>query len=128
MTDGISKLFTEIRVKLHEQRKAQKQMLEDIAGQVFDAYRTALGDDFTTQGLVELGFNPSSVQNIKLYKAVGCNQCTNGYKGRVGLFEVLPMSKSIGQIVMSGGNSLDILKEAQSEGMLTIYQSGLELA
>lgn len=83
-------------------------------------------DDFTNEGLIELGFNESDIKEIKMYKAVGCNQCTQGYRGRVGLFEVLPMTKSLGQLIMSGANSLDILKIAQSEGMLTIYQSGLE--
>ncbi|RUR16426.1 type IV-A pilus assembly ATPase PilB [Legionella sp. km535] len=83
-------------------------------------------DDFTNQGLLELGFKESDLLDIKLYKSVGCNQCTNGYRGRVGLFEVLPMTKPIGQLIMSGGNSLEILKIAQSEGMLTIFESGLE--
>lgn len=83
-------------------------------------------DDFTTQGLIELGFKESDLENVQLFKAVGCSQCTNGYRGRVGLFEVLPMTKTIGQLVMTGGNSLDILKQAQADGMLTIYESGLE--
>lgn len=85
----------------------------------------AVRDDYTKQGLLELGFKEEELQGLELYKAVGCNQCNNGYKGRVGLFEVLPMSKAIGQLIMSGGNSLDILKQAEIEGMLTIYQSGL---
>ena len=63
---------------------------------------------------------------MKTYKANGCNQCSNGYRGRIGLFEVLPMSKEIGQMIMSGGTSLDILKQAQINGMLTVYQAGLE--
>jgi type IV pilus assembly protein PilB len=75
---------------------------------------------------LELGFKESDLLDIKLYKSVGCNQCTNGYRGRVGLFEVLPMTKTLGQLIMSGGNSLEILKIAQSEGMLTIFESGLE--
>ena len=85
-------------------------------------------DDFTNTGLIELGFKESDITDINLYKAVGCSQCTNGYRGRVGLFEVLPMTKALGQLIMSGGNSLDILKLAQSDGMLSIYESGLEKA
>lgn len=83
-------------------------------------------DDITDKGLLELGFTQADIQDIKLYKAVGCSQCTYGYKGRVGLFEVLPMTDEIGQLIMSGGNSLEIEKLAQKDGMLTIYQSGLE--
>jgi len=82
-------------------------------------------DDVTPASLVELGFSEEDSKVVKLYKAVGCNQCTHGYRGRIGLYEVMLISKKIGQLIMSGSNSLDILKQAQSEGMLTIYQSGL---
>ncbi len=82
-------------------------------------------DDINKSGLMELGFTEEET-NQAIFKAVGCNQCTGGYRGRVGLFEVMPMSKAIGQLIMSGGNSLDILKQAQADGMLTIYQSGLK--
>ncbi len=82
-------------------------------------------EDVTPQSLIELGFSEEDSKVVTMYKAVGCTHCVNGYKGRVGLFEIMPMSKAIGQIIMSGGNSLDILKQAQSEGMLTVYQSGL---
>ncbi|BCA95396.1 hypothetical protein TUM19329_17570 [Legionella antarctica] len=98
-----------------------------LARKLCDTCKT-IRDDFTDSGLVELGFSDSEITDIKLFKAVGCIQCTNGYRGRVGLFEVLPMTKNLGQLIMSGGNSLDILNLAQSEGMLTIFQSGLEKA
>ena len=83
-------------------------------------------DDVTTQSLIELGFREADTDTIKIYKAPGCNQCSNGYRGRIGLFEVLPMTKEIGQMIMSGGTSIDILKQAQQDGMLTVYQAGLE--
>lgn len=83
-------------------------------------------DDFTKQGLIELGFSETELAGINLYKAVGCSQCTHGYRGRIGLYELLTMTKEIGQLIMDGGNSLEILKVAQANGMLTIYQSGLE--
>lgn len=82
-------------------------------------------DDLTPENLIELGFSKEEAHNFTPYKAIGCQDCNNGYRGRVGLFEVMPMSKALGQIIMTGGNSLDILKQAQLEGMLTIYQSGL---
>ena len=83
-------------------------------------------DDINVNGLVELGFTDIDAKTMKIYKAAGCNQCSNGYRGRIGLFEVMPMSKDLGQMIMSGGTSLDILKQAQLEGMLTVYQAGLE--
>lgn len=85
-----------------------------------------LRDDVTPSGLLELGFHEIEIGNIRPYKAVGCSQCTNGYRGRIGLFEVLPISKKLGELIMSGGNSLDIFKKSQEEGMITLYQSGLE--
>lgn len=83
-------------------------------------------DEVTPKSLLELGFSEDDANTIHPFKAVGCSQCSNGYRGRVGLFEVMPMSKNIGQMIMSGGTSLDILKQAQLEGMLTVYQAGLE--
>ena len=86
----------------------------------------AVRDDVTVQGLIELGFTKDHAANMKTYKAMGCPQCSNGYRGRIGLFEVMPLSKSLGLIIMNGGTSLDILKQAQIEGMHTVYQDGLE--
>ena len=86
----------------------------------------SIRDDVTPQSLIELGFSEESAQTMKTYKANSCNQCSNGYRGRIGLFEVVPMTKSLGQLIMSGGTSLDLLKQAQMDGMLTIYQAGLE--
>ena len=83
-------------------------------------------DDINEELLTEVGFDKEQAENIKIYKAVGCPDCTEGYKGRIGLFEVMLMSKEIGRIIMAGGNSLDILTQAQNEGMITIQQSGLE--
>ncbi|MFJ1267688.1 type IV-A pilus assembly ATPase PilB [Legionella lytica] len=62
----------------------------------------------------------------QIYKAVGCSQCTEGYRGRIGLFEVLPITKTLSELIMTGASSLEILKRAQQEGMTSIYQSGIE--
>jgi type IV pilus assembly protein PilB len=83
-------------------------------------------DDTTPKSLEELGFSVEDSKQLQTYKAVGCKLCAHGYRGRIGLFEVMPMTKALGQLIMSGGNSLDILKIAQQDGMLTIYQDGLE--
>jgi len=86
----------------------------------------AIREDIMAKGLIELGFDEQIANTLSTYQAIGCNQCTNGYRGRIGLFEAMPMSKALGRLMMSGGNSLDILKLAQEEGMLTVYQAGLE--
>ena len=79
--------------------------------------------------LLEMGYTQNEVsEGITLYKPIGCDQCSNGYKGRVGIYEMLPMSESIANLIMEGGNSLQIADMAIKEGMLTLYRSGLEKA
>ncbi len=86
----------------------------------------ALRTDLTADDLMALGYQTCELTHIQLHQAMGCDHCNQGYKGRIGLFEILPMTKTIVQIILSGGNALDVLKTAQMEGMLTLYQSGLE--
>lgn len=85
-----------------------------------------LRKDINHQSAIELGYSESDLKDFKLYKAVGCLKCTDGYKGRIALFEILPMSKPLEQLVMTGANSRELLQCAQKEGMITMYQSGLE--
>jgi general secretion pathway protein E len=62
----------------------------------------------------------------KVYAAVGCLECRNtGYKGRVGIYEVMPMTDEMRQLIMRNGNSLDIAEQAQREGVRNLRQSGL---
>lgn len=83
--------------------------------------------DVPDELLLRQGFNPSELKEVKLMKAVGCDMCNNGYKGRVGLFEVMPITPQLGQIIMTLGNSMDIEKVARSEGMTTIREAGLRM-
>lgn len=83
-------------------------------------------DEINPAILIKLGLDEGESQNIKLYQAKGCQHCTNGYYGRIGLFEVMPLTKTLSHLILSGGFASDILKQAQQEGMLTLYQSGLE--
>jgi type IV pilus assembly protein PilB len=75
--------------------------------------------------LAEQGFTANKLSEIKLYKPVGCTHCTGGYKGRVGIYEVIKISPVIASIIMEGGNSLDIAKQCQREGYNNLRQSGL---
>ncbi|WP_316677599.1 type IV-A pilus assembly ATPase PilB [uncultured Tolumonas sp.] len=79
--------------------------------------------------LLEMGYTHDEVAaGITLYKPVGCSECSNGYKGRVGIYEMMPMSENIANLIMEGGNSLQIAQMAIKEGMMTLYRSGLEKA
>ncbi|MBL0711181.1 MAG: type IV-A pilus assembly ATPase PilB [Colwellia sp.] len=82
-------------------------------------------EELTQMQLAEQGFPADKLSEIKLFKAVGCEQCTGGYKGRVGVYEVIKISPKISSIIMEGGNSLDIAKQCQIEGYNNLRQSGL---
>jgi type IV pilus assembly protein PilB len=78
--------------------------------------------------LEKQGFTPEQLSEIKLFKPVGCDQCTGGYKGRVGVYEVIKISEKMSSIIMEGGNSMDIAQQCQKEGYNNLRQSGLEKA
>ena len=79
----------------------------------------------TEAQLAEQGFPNDKLSEIKLFMPVGCEQCTGGYKGRVGIYEVIKISPTISSIIMEGGNSLDIANQCQKEGYNNLRQSGL---
>lgn len=83
-------------------------------------------NDLHKKELLNLGFTAGDIKEIPLYQAIGCNHCVKGYQGRIGLFEVLPMTKTVSSLILSGGYSADILRQAQFEGMTTLFQSGIE--
>jgi len=62
---------------------------------------------------------------VKLFHPVGCKQCTNGYKGRTGVYEVLKVTPNIARLILEGGNSLQIAEKAKEEGFRTLRQSAL---
>lgn len=77
------------------------------------------------QELLKQGFTLEQLPSLKLFKPVGCEYCTGGYKGRVGIYEVMPISGLIAEKIMAGGNSLEIAQQAQREGVNNLRQSGL---
>lgn len=82
--------------------------------------------DIPKEALVEEGFREDEADSLNLYKAVGCDQCTEGYKGRVGIYQVMPISEEMGRIIMSGGNAIDIADQAKKEGIPDLHDSALE--
>lgn len=76
--------------------------------------------------LLAEGFTEAEVQaGITLFEAVGCDECTEGYKGRTGIYQVMPMSEDIQAIVLAGGNALQIAEAAQKSGIRDLRQSAL---
>jgi len=83
-------------------------------------------DKIPKEALLEEGFTQQDIDSgMKLYKAVGCDMCDKGYKGRVGIYQVLPISDEIGRIIMTGGNAIDIADQAEKEGIPDLRKSAL---
>ena len=82
--------------------------------------------DYPREALLRAGFVETDLDGSwKPYRAVGCSACNNGYKGRVGLYQVMPITESIQRIILAEGTSMDIAAQAQKEGVRDLRQSGL---
>jgi type IV pilus assembly protein PilB len=83
--------------------------------------------DVPAEALRKEGFTQADIEaGMTIFSAKGCSQCTGGYKGRVGIYQVMPCSEQIGRIIMEGGNALQIAAEAKKEGVADLRQSGLK--
>lgn len=83
--------------------------------------------DIPDEALLEEGFTQQEIKDgLTIYEPVGCEQCTEGYKGRVGIYQVMPISEEMGRIIMEGGNALVLGDQAQKEGIPDLRQSGLK--
>ncbi len=81
---------------------------------------------FPPEAMLEAGFVEQEIsEGLKIYEPGECEQCVKGYKGRVGLYEVMPVSEAIGQIIMEGGNAFDIAKQMSNEGHINLRRAGL---
>ena len=80
------------------------------------------------QEALKQGFSATQLSQLKLFKPVGCDHCTGGYKGRLGIYEVMPITAQIAAKIMAGANSLDIAAQAQLEGFPNLRQSALKKA
>ena len=78
--------------------------------------------------LIELGFTDTMLEHANLRKPVGCSQCKDGYKGRVGIYEVVKITKKIANQIMDGANSIAIATEARAEGFPDLRTSALQKA
>ena len=82
--------------------------------------------ELPAHALLAEGFTQAQLDaGIELYEAVGCDECTEGYKGRTGIYQVMPMTDEIATIVLAGGNALQIAEAAQAVGVNDLRQSAL---
>lgn len=87
-------------------------------------------DNIPPNILLQEGFSEADIRDIRngdanLYKPVGCPSCKRGYKGRVGLFQVMPISEAMARIIMKGGNSYELADQSAVDGINTMRQSGI---
>jgi type IV pilus assembly protein PilB len=83
--------------------------------------------DVPSKTLIDIGFLPDQVGTFQVMKGRGCPNCNGtGYKGRVGLYEVMEITEGIRDLIMVGATAVEIKRKALEEGMLTLRMSGLE--
>ncbi|HEY9064747.1 MAG TPA: type IV-A pilus assembly ATPase PilB [Burkholderiaceae bacterium] len=82
--------------------------------------------DYPREAMLKAGYKESDLDGTwRPYRAVGCSACNNGYKGRVGIYQVMPISEEIQKIILNEGTSMDIAAQAQREDVRDLRQSGL---
>ncbi len=82
--------------------------------------------DYPVEAMLKAGFKEADLDGSwRPYRAIGCSSCNNGYKGRVGIYQVMPISEEIQRIILSQGTALDIARQAKLEGVRDLRESGL---
>jgi type IV pilus assembly protein PilB len=78
--------------------------------------------------LLKAGFKETELKDLKIYSPNpdGCDNCSNGYKGRVGIYQVMPISEGIASIIMRNGTALDIEMQAKKDGIPDLRESALK--
>ena len=82
--------------------------------------------DIPEEALLQEGFTKEEVAGLRCYGPVGCKQCNDGYKGRVGIYQVMPVTEAIARIIMEGGNATQIADQASAEGVWDLRRSALQ--
>ncbi|MFU8878002.1 MAG: type IV-A pilus assembly ATPase PilB [Wenzhouxiangellaceae bacterium] len=83
-------------------------------------------EDLPPESLVKIGFTEQEInEGLQIFKAKGCNQCNDGYKGRAGVFQVMPVTEEIEQIILAGGTALEIERQSIKEGVNDLRRSAL---
>jgi len=83
--------------------------------------------DIPEEALLQEGFTKDEVQaGLRIYGPVGCRQCADGYKGRVGIYQVMPVTDAIARIILEGGDAVQIAEQAEREGVWDLRRSALQ--
>lgn len=83
-------------------------------------------DEIPKDVLIQEGFKEEDIEGAEIFKATGCSKCNKGYKGRVGIYQVMKISEDIGKIIMAGGNAIEIAHQARAENIPDLRESALK--
>ena len=82
--------------------------------------------DIPEEALLQEGFSKEDVRSgLRIFGPVGCKNCNDGYKGRVGIYQVMPVTEAIGRVILAGGNAVQIEEQSLKEGVWTLRRSAL---
>ncbi|HQR37096.1 MAG TPA: type IV-A pilus assembly ATPase PilB [Blastocatellia bacterium] len=117
MNMGIEPFLVATSVNLIQAQRLVRRICKDCKAEI----------KLPKEALIDVGFSATETGDIKTYKGQGCNACNGtGYKGRVGLYEVMEISEEIRELILVGASALELRKKAIEEGMLTLRMSGLQ--
>lgn len=98
-------------------------MAQRLARRLCEACKTPA--NFPKSILIAAGFSEEQLKDLVVYGPVGCDKCNNGYKGRVGIYQVMPISEKMRELILNGGNTLELAKLSKAEGINDLRTSGL---
>ena len=82
--------------------------------------------DIPREALQQEGFDTKDIESgLSIFGPIGCKSCNDGYKGRLGIFQVMEVSEAMGRIIMEGGNAMQIAEQASTEGVIDLRRAGL---
>ncbi|MCK5898620.1 MAG: Flp pilus assembly complex ATPase component TadA, partial [Methylococcales bacterium] len=81
--------------------------------------------EFSDKILLKYGFKAEELKDFTVYNPVGCDRCNRGYKGRVGIYQVMPVTEKIKKLILAGGNAMELAELAKEEGINDLRASGL---
>jgi len=82
--------------------------------------------DLPPETLINAGVKEDDIDSVTAFEAIGCDACTNGYKGRAGIFQVLPVSDELTSMILKSAGQDELESQASEEGVLTLRQSALK--
>jgi type IV pilus assembly protein PilB len=88
-------------------------------------HKCKVKDDMPEEALQRAGFTEDMLADLNLYKPKGCPDCNEGYRGRSGVFQVMPISESISRIILEEGNAIQIAEQAKAEGIDDLRRAAL---